>query len=533
MGGGVALLEGRLHFMAGATTDGAGKEMYVDKTTHWALALGSLAAGWQRRADVPAGRNHMAAVSHGGRIYTLGGQLMRREGCTNQRAVEAYDPGLDRWSTLAPMPRGRGHIAASTLSVPKRGILVVGGVGDTPAAPDQRHTCEPPGVKHPDGLFYGGAADGWTSVRGLPEGASMVCGLFPPRGVVQHLCCQRADEVIVTRLRWAPVAKTPASPGLAMAKERQLHAQLASWWQAHFRAAEAKVNISELCTTFAETEQAEGLDALLAMLRTFSLRRELGSLDKNKGIRWRDEHPFLWMLWHWFGVCMAWRRKDSTDAVLDAWIAWERYEKEEHQSCAPLEWFQWVSALNRAPTSELSCAFLRRDMHASVLHGAVWTALLGVPKDAMASQAAHLCNRNTSQGLGSGDREVVALSRHAADCWHAAGHGVFYSELPQDLPLAGREIQWMPGSFTPSNGLGLALPDALPGRAKAACEVLDKWVDSRYTNSPCISAAMHSLEVHTQSRAGHEWWKPFLPGVWTPLLTAEPFHAPCAPLRAD
>ncbi len=56
-------------------------------------------------------RDHLAAVAFQGRIWALGG----RESFfgTQYANVEIYDPATDSWRTGAPLPTGRGGLAAA------------------------------------------------------------------------------------------------------------------------------------------------------------------------------------------------------------------------------------------------------------------------------------------------------------------------------------------------------------------------------------------------------------------------------------
>ena len=74
-----------------------------------------------------AGRNHVGGAVHGDLIYALGGQFFEQEGCTNQKLVEAYDSRTNKWSKVASLPGGLGHISPATLST-KYGIIVVAGI---------------------------------------------------------------------------------------------------------------------------------------------------------------------------------------------------------------------------------------------------------------------------------------------------------------------------------------------------------------------------------------------------------------------
>jgi N-acetylneuraminic acid mutarotase len=117
-GGALVNLDGTLHFFGGS--DGSRK----DAADHWALLPG--ATSWISLAPIPTKRNHLGAVALNGKIYAIGGQQNQDAAEVPQAAVEIYDPASNSWSSAAPMPFGRSHIAGATVIVNDR-IVVLGG----------------------------------------------------------------------------------------------------------------------------------------------------------------------------------------------------------------------------------------------------------------------------------------------------------------------------------------------------------------------------------------------------------------------
>lgn len=78
---------------------------------------------WTAGRDLPTPREHLASVTHAGRLWVFGG---RRGGLdTGLATVEAYDPVVDAWQTdLPPMPLPRGGFAAARLGAV---VYVLGG----------------------------------------------------------------------------------------------------------------------------------------------------------------------------------------------------------------------------------------------------------------------------------------------------------------------------------------------------------------------------------------------------------------------
>ena len=62
---------------------------------------------WTKRANLPTPRGALGAVVLDGKIYAVGGVDTRGDLGT----LEVYDPGADTWATLSPMPRIRDHLA--------------------------------------------------------------------------------------------------------------------------------------------------------------------------------------------------------------------------------------------------------------------------------------------------------------------------------------------------------------------------------------------------------------------------------------
>lgn len=100
----------------------------VDRNDHWALNLDNTAAGWVRKASMPAARNHFAAVTINGLVYSVGGQTKQDSQAVYHTEVFRYNPATDSWSTVAPtLSPARSHANNSTIAHQGR-ILILGGV---------------------------------------------------------------------------------------------------------------------------------------------------------------------------------------------------------------------------------------------------------------------------------------------------------------------------------------------------------------------------------------------------------------------
>jgi N-acetylneuraminic acid mutarotase len=77
---------------------------------------------WTQAADLPTPREHLAAVSDGVYIYTVGGRFLSSD--DNSSAFERFDPGSGNWEKLANMPTPRGSYGAAFID---GRIVAVGG----------------------------------------------------------------------------------------------------------------------------------------------------------------------------------------------------------------------------------------------------------------------------------------------------------------------------------------------------------------------------------------------------------------------
>ena len=207
-GGAAVVLNKKLHFFNGAKFDGPHGGFQEDMTTHWVLDLNKIKAGWQTLAPNSLGRNHVGGVAWGGKIYALGGQFHEEEGCSNQQIAEVYNPTTNKWSRIADLPVGTGHISPATLAH-KNGIIVVGGVTD------KNTGCKPPGNIRKQVLFYNPTTDRWTDHANRHGGASRVSGIIDGKIWSQHK--HNVDDI---QLNWS---QESTGAGYAVAAE---HADL-------------------------------------------------------------------------------------------------------------------------------------------------------------------------------------------------------------------------------------------------------------------------------------------------------------------
>ena len=130
-------LDGRIYVAGGFTASGADlASMEV---------LDRQVDGWQPRAPLPRGLNHLSIATSGGLVYASGGSA----GSTPTTGLFAYDPSTNTWTEKADLPLRR---SAHVLVAAANQLFVVGGVGDRP------------GVT----LAYDPSTDRWTERAAIP-----------------------------------------------------------------------------------------------------------------------------------------------------------------------------------------------------------------------------------------------------------------------------------------------------------------------------------------------------------------------------
>jgi N-acetylneuraminic acid mutarotase len=164
--GGAAYLDGWLHYFGGGNRK-KGQLGYPSETEHWALDLSNEAAGWQTRAPMLVPRDHMSGATVNGAIYSIGGALDGDEHEKNQKRVERYDPGTDKWTRVADMPTARSHITSSTFVA--GGMIIVAGGTNNGNIPSR------------DVAAYDPVANTWQVLPRLPSGRKS-----PVMGAIDH-----------------------------------------------------------------------------------------------------------------------------------------------------------------------------------------------------------------------------------------------------------------------------------------------------------------------------------------------------------
>jgi N-acetylneuraminic acid mutarotase len=145
-----ALLGTELHVAGGLGPDGS-----TDTSSHvvWDLAG---AASWTNAALLPNPRNHGGGAAAGGLFYAVAGRHSWDESKGDQADLAAFDPTTGAWTARAPIPVARSEIGGSTLSLADGRLVAVGG---------SIATVKPSA----DVLIYDPRLDSWSSLPPLPE----------------------------------------------------------------------------------------------------------------------------------------------------------------------------------------------------------------------------------------------------------------------------------------------------------------------------------------------------------------------------
>jgi N-acetylneuraminic acid mutarotase len=152
-GGGLAVVERKLHYFGGYKTD-----RDTNAGDHWSLSLDG-GKDWQHEADLPDPRGHVSAAVLDGKIYALGGDHGHDKTQIDVKSCHRFDPATKKWSEIASLPDGRSHFESSTI-VYKDRILIVGG---------RCNSSQPPRNVVDDLLQYDPKADSWDAVGTMPE----------------------------------------------------------------------------------------------------------------------------------------------------------------------------------------------------------------------------------------------------------------------------------------------------------------------------------------------------------------------------
>jgi N-acetylneuraminic acid mutarotase len=79
-------------------------------------AFNSKTKSWISKSPMPTPRHHVASAVVDGNVYVIGGRVQGVSPITNVNVTEMYDPKIDKWITLEPMPSERSGISAASIN---------------------------------------------------------------------------------------------------------------------------------------------------------------------------------------------------------------------------------------------------------------------------------------------------------------------------------------------------------------------------------------------------------------------------------
>lgn len=165
--GGLAFLNGELHFFGGVKSD-----RQTNANDHWSLKPGPDSV-WTPRAPMLTAKNHFGLVVRGESVHLLGGQFGHDVEPEDINDHQIYDASKDSWRNAARLNRPRSHMEPGSF-LHQGKVIVSGG----------RSNLIP--VLY-DVNAYDPATDTWSELPGLPEpmrapvlrvvGSALLCGL--------------------------------------------------------------------------------------------------------------------------------------------------------------------------------------------------------------------------------------------------------------------------------------------------------------------------------------------------------------------
>ncbi|KAJ8601833.1 hypothetical protein CTAYLR_009048 [Chrysophaeum taylorii] len=520
-GAAAAFVGGSLYVAGGATSRGSGdifsRGGSFDLASLWVLDL--VDRRWVEKAPMGVGRNHLALVAFGEKLYALGGQFLRADACTSHVAVEAYDIATNSWGFEVPMPIGRTQVGGSVIAIPGLGIAVVGGTGDAPGA------CEEGSSKAFDyGLLYEPETRTWHRISDLVGLGGAVCGGGGGGGLREDnslllFCHDGASEGIVLTMRWSG-NRTVSSyvfedPQIYSQAARNLQDELVRQWELVFRDYAPTCNATGICAAFAEARRNLTSAQIIRVLQRFDLRRSLPDLT------FKDDYQYTWWLWHYFGSCSV---HLTADFEAMASLLSIRRDMIGFRSTHAPEFGDWIEIMEKNVSSSRSiCTFRQREAIVSFVHGFVWDWIaaraLKAPSDVglFWRSAVKICY---APPVG---RDTHMLG----ECLHAVGHAavvVAAAQLGVVVPADDDFVVFRVGAF--KNILFSEEEDEEKSRQQIADDLRARVADICRWGT-CSSGDKHSWYQLVDYDQSKEWTWWYSHGVHTkPWRATQPVDQP-------
>lgn len=149
--GGLVILGRELHFFGGHNVTRT-----EDNGSHWVFNL-DRPTNWVSKAPLPNPRNHFGYTVNNGNIYVIGGLHLGDNKFGNQSDVHTYNPLTNTWRQVASLPQPRSHTHTSTF-VRNGRIVIVGGRANGSSGPVLADVTE-----------YDPLLNRWVELSPLPE----------------------------------------------------------------------------------------------------------------------------------------------------------------------------------------------------------------------------------------------------------------------------------------------------------------------------------------------------------------------------
>jgi N-acetylneuraminic acid mutarotase len=163
VGGAMTIIDGWLHYIGGDL----GSDRVTPTDEHWVIKLddnGNAVGTWEKRARMLMPSDHHSLAIIDGKIYSVGGEHGHSTTYIQHNTMSVYDPALDKWTALAPLPRASSHFEGATHVVHGR-IVIMGGQADDEKLID-------------DVKVYDPAANTWQNLNDMPGTRKGGAGAF-------------------------------------------------------------------------------------------------------------------------------------------------------------------------------------------------------------------------------------------------------------------------------------------------------------------------------------------------------------------
>lgn len=120
-GGGLAYLNGRLHFFGG--DDATRSDAQPD---HWTLNLADSNPTWKPAAPLPFPGDHLSHAVLNGKLYVFGGEHDHGKTYAQHDYAFSYDPATNKWTRLADMPTPKSHFEGATVVINNKIYCIAG-----------------------------------------------------------------------------------------------------------------------------------------------------------------------------------------------------------------------------------------------------------------------------------------------------------------------------------------------------------------------------------------------------------------------